>query len=144
MKRIETMTTTTFELFPDERRAKLREMMQRGRRDLPCMNAIKLARWSIEKREKETAVLCLDCGIDTFRDEFYIVDDALWLDANPAGAGMLCVGCHERRLGRELTPDDFTDCPANRDPEYLELMSARLLERLGASTDGLHTIEVVT
>jgi hypothetical protein len=52
--------------------------------------------------------LCLDCGVDTRAiDEYYIVTHELWARANPDGAGMLCVGCLEKRLGRELTPDDF-------------------------------------
>jgi hypothetical protein len=32
-------------------------------------------------------------------------------------SGMLCVGCLERRLGRQLTHRDFIDYPINLDPE---------------------------
>jgi hypothetical protein len=41
-------------------------------------------------------------------------------------AGMLCIGCLERRLGRQLTPDDFMAAPINDDP-----MASRLRDRLG-------------
>jgi hypothetical protein len=30
--------------------------------------------------------------------------------------GMLCIGCLETRLGRQLTHEDFTDCPVNLNP----------------------------
>jgi hypothetical protein len=75
---------------------------------------------------------CLDCGVDTSGDgiaEYYIVTDELWRSAHPAGAGMLCVGCLERRIGRRLEPHDFVDCPVNTDPAWCK--STRLLERLG-------------
>jgi hypothetical protein len=61
---------------------------------------------------------CLDCREETsFRadkeDEWYMVQDALWLRAHPAGEGKLCIDCLERRLGRRLRPDDFKVVPAN-------------------------------
>ena len=52
---------------------------------------------------------CIDCYVDTFYEN-YMIHDELWLAANPAGAGMLCVGCCERRLGRRLRRDDFQPC----------------------------------
>jgi hypothetical protein len=69
---------------------------------------------------------CIDCRHEvTFviPDEFFMVHDALWLQANPAGDGKLCVGCLESRIGRRLTPADFIDSPINR--------------RFGAMTDRL-------
>lgn len=42
----------------------------------------------------------------------------------------LCVGCLERRLGRLLTPADFTDAPVNRLDCPLP-KSDSLLNRLG-------------
>ena len=75
--------------------------------------------------------LCLDCGQDTcLLGEYYMVRDEFWLAANPDRAGMLCIGCLERRLGRELTSSDFTDCPLNQ--ESLVLRSSRLTKRLAA------------
>jgi hypothetical protein len=62
--------------------------------------------------------LCADCGVDTcpvdrgFRAEFFMVHDEVWAAAG-MGAGYLCVGCLERRLGRQLTPGDFTACELN-------------------------------
>jgi hypothetical protein len=40
----------------------------------------------------------------------------------------LCIGCLEKRLGRKLTPDDFTNAPINR-PDHWH--SDRLADRLG-------------
>lgn len=43
--------------------------------------------------------------------------------------GMLCVSCLENRIGRELTPDDFTDAHLN-DPKkhaMTQLLSSRIL-----------------
>lgn len=66
---------------------------------------------------------CIDCGVDTNRtNEYYMVHDHIWTAAFKDGTptdhsgkptGMLCVGCLESRLGRELGPDDFTDYPIN-------------------------------
>lgn len=57
---------------------------------------------------------CLDCGVDTFKtEEYYIVQNDLWRAANPKILGMLCTGCLEKRLGRELCPSDFTSAPVN-------------------------------
>jgi hypothetical protein len=51
---------------------------------------------------------CIDCGVDTDAiNESYMIHDELWRAANPDEAGMLCVGCCERRLGRKLCRDDF-------------------------------------
>jgi len=73
---------------------------------------------------------CYDCGEDTsVMDEYYMVWDALWLQAMPdAPDEMLCIGCLERRLFITLTPDDFTNAPINQG--YFG-MSDRLKERLG-------------
>lgn len=53
--------------------------------------------------------VCIDCNMDTdaIREQYMILDD-LWRAANPAEIGMLCIGCCERRLGRQLRRDDFT------------------------------------
>lgn len=52
---------------------------------------------------------CIDCGQ---RAERYMVHDHIWPLA-PHG-GELCFLCLARRLGRVLTPADFTDAPINR------------------------------
>lgn len=55
--------------------------------------------------------LCVDCQFDTFRNEYYMVKDEIW--PIEQDGGMLCVGCLERRIGRELKKDDFIKCPVN-------------------------------
>lgn len=75
---------------------------------------------------------CFDCGKNTtpprsFTWEWYMVENSVWEAAGmpadtsaapPAGADhkhgfFLCVACIEKRLGRPLAPDDFTDAPVN-------------------------------
>jgi len=49
---------------------------------------------------------CFSCGVDAFQlgEDFYVRDE-LWRDYGVEG--MLCIGCFERRLGRELIRADF-------------------------------------
>lgn len=84
--------------------------------------------------------LCVDCGWDTAPvdehgepvspSEYYTVHDDLWHAAGMSsapGAGMLCIGCLEGRIGRQLHAADFTDAPVN-DP-HPAFDTARLLCR---------------
>jgi hypothetical protein len=75
---------------------------------------------------------CLDCGFDCLNgDEYYMLRDRVWLRANPDGAGMLCVGCVERRLFRRLRPFDFNwDAPVNGDGPWGARRSIRLDNRM--------------
>lgn len=57
---------------------------------------------------------CAACSVDTLSiDEYYMVTDEVWETAWPARSGMLCIGCLEDRLGRQLTASDFTAAPIN-------------------------------
>lgn len=57
---------------------------------------------------------CMDCAVNTAKiEERYSLKNEVWQQANPRIKGMLCVGCVEKRLGRELTCADFTDVPLN-------------------------------
>lgn len=49
----------------------------------------------------------MDCSKDTW-NEYYMLYARVWKKANPQVEGKLCVSCVERRLGRRLTPKDFT------------------------------------
>lgn len=69
---------------------------------------------------------CKDCGRDT-RDEYYMVEHRLWAEVKGA-VDMLCIGCLESRLGRQLNLTDFIDCPLNR--EIDRVRSPRLIDRL--------------
>jgi hypothetical protein len=75
---------------------------------------------------------CFGCGRNCMDlDERFMVHNALW---NAHGVeGMLCVGCFEKRLGRRLTPKDFTECDGNNfdGDEKGWLKSPRLLNRMG-------------
>lgn len=73
---------------------------------------------------------CKDCGVDTGAiDEYYMVLDAVWIEAGGGKPhrGLLCIGCLEKRLGRQLRAYDFLDCPLN----HMTKMSARLRSRVG-------------
>jgi hypothetical protein len=83
--------------------------------------------------------LCQDCGVDTLlSNESYWVWAGVWEEAKAAKDQFLCVGCIEKRLGRELRPDDF-DCLSNNgravycDPWLPR--SARLKNRMGFPDD---------
>jgi len=59
---------------------------------------------------------CVDCRVNTDEiAEYYMVQFDLWESAgmDPDG-GMLCIGCLEERLGRELVGADFLDAPINK------------------------------
>ncbi|HUE34155.1 MAG TPA: hypothetical protein VMQ38_15035 [Mycobacterium sp.] len=86
--------------------------------------------------------VCVDCEVETMptewprRAEFYIVTDEVWAASGitPTG-GCLCVGCLEARIGRQLTPADFTDVPVNdlnvTDDRYAwSFRTPRLIARL--------------
>lgn len=61
---------------------------------------------------------CFDCGRDVGDhglNEDYMIHNALWEGATCMDNGVfeLCIECLEKRLGRALTPADFTDCQLN-------------------------------
>jgi len=86
---------------------------------------------------------CVDCGICTHTiNEYYMVYSRVWRSAlrvdpviserkryrKNALSTMLCIGCLEQRLGRELTSADFTDCPLNNGENFYR--SKRYQQRL--------------
>jgi hypothetical protein len=92
------------------------------------------------------SAMCNDCGMDTTPRaearrlrvgwEWYMVHDDVWAAAGmpkndpenePGDSGYLCIGCLERRLGRRLTPQDFTSDLVNNPSPY---DTPRLLSRL--------------
>ena len=89
--------------------------------------------WNVDMTDPRSLVgsSCADCGHDY--DEQYMVRDDIW-KACGMGTGMLCIGCVEKRLGRQLNQQDFTDVPLN-DIEY-GAKSLRLQDRLTAPARG--------
>jgi hypothetical protein len=53
---------------------------------------------------------CLDCDVHTSAiGEYYMLRDEVWAETGVApNGGMLCLKCAEKRLGRQLRPEDFT------------------------------------
>jgi hypothetical protein len=86
----------------------------------------------VPRRVPTNHLNCDDCGENTYY-EYYVVRDELWREYG--SEWMLCVGCLERRMGRHLVTDDFTD--ANFDPRMLNNgrhpKSERLISRLTSS-----------
>jgi len=81
----------------------------------------------IEKRTK--MMLCDDCNADirAIKEYNYILKDEIW-NKMADKSQELCVGCAEKRLGRELGPEDFDwKWPINFDDAP---RSQRLLDRM--------------
>lgn len=75
--------------------------------------------------------LCMDCKTDTGKaGEHYMLKDSVWLAVVKDNKGMLCIGCIERRLGRQLSALDFNDSYINKPGGFAPFMSMRLLARL--------------
>jgi len=56
--------------------------------------------------------ICQDCDKDA---EYFVVVDTVWKAAGfETQAGVVCMSCIEKRLGRKLVKDDFRDCVVNR------------------------------
>jgi hypothetical protein len=69
------------------------------------------ARYNSVSMDDARRWLCLDCGKNTFEssEDYYFLKDRLWRKLVPREQrhGMICRTCIERRLGRQLTPEDF-------------------------------------
>ncbi|MBY3231831.1 hypothetical protein [Rhizobium laguerreae] len=75
------------------------------------------------------AFMCVDCSANTHEiNEYYMVHDHVWEKeaSMDKEGGMLCIGCLENRIKRQLTAADFTDYPIN----FVFLRSERLADRL--------------
>lgn len=85
-------------------------------------------------RKPIAGAYCDGCGENTHvLGEYYMVTWTVWsLVTRPENEdGMLCIGCCETLLGRELEPSDFADCPLNRGNMSPWDGSSRLRQRLG-------------
>src|SRR3954454_12328651 len=82
---------------------------------------------------------CTDCHVCCYEiGEFpFALEDGVWLSTCPSDPEVvLCVGCVERRLGRELEMVDFADNPAT----YLSGQSERLRNRLSRHRPGVEDL----
>jgi hypothetical protein len=68
--------------------------------------------------------LFAELTVFTEHTETYEVKDKVWKAAG-MGSGCLCIGCLEKRLGRILTPKDFTRDAVNRMPGTERLLAPR-------------------
>lgn len=85
-----------------------------------------------EWHHQDDDFLCHDCHRNTL-DEYYMVHDSIWGESKVPTRALLCIGCLEKRIGRKLKPEDFTNAPVN-DPGVFPMgRSVRLTERLGGS-----------
>ena len=78
---------------------------------------------------------CMDCAQDVSY-EFFVIHNDLWEQAvGDHRLGWICVPCLERRLGRQLTREDFKLCPANvttfrKTQRVLDRMGGRPLDHM--------------
>lgn len=72
-------------------------------------------RYMEEDKDNWKEFECVDCEVNThFINEYYMVQFELWNSVTiHQNSGMLCIGCLEDRLGRELTTEDFIEAPIN-------------------------------
>lgn len=76
---------------------------------------------------------CVDCRCCVNlaiagRNEDFMIHDTVWAQAAlPGGRGRLCLNCLEARVGRELTPEDFTEAPVN----WNQWRTEALMNRMG-------------
>jgi hypothetical protein len=130
----------------------------RGLRDLES--------WHRDKAVQDSIVeswLCVDCGMNTHpgcpsgpetridlalkgvsetsfdrETEVYSVKDAIWKQAGMRPwSGCLCIGCLEKRIGRQLRPKDFSSHDKKVWAEML--CTERLLNRRGFATVTVQT-----
>lgn len=82
--------------------------------------------------EDEGLFTCMDCGIDTYKiREYFMVEDHLWIESVPEYHGILCIGCLEARMGRQLDSKDFpSHLPINKPNGLFFPHSDRLRARL--------------
>jgi hypothetical protein len=78
---------------------------------------------------KRMIARCKVCRKETAHDEYYMVHDSVWDEAE-ADRGCLCVGYLENRLGRQLDRHDFPMLPVNLDNVLYGRWSARLRDRM--------------
>ena len=94
------------------------------------------------RRVRESVGTCRACcgdihgilgrGTDAI-DEYYMLRNDVWAEANPEIDGKLCISCVERRIGRTLTAADFTSGKINTSTTLRR--SPRLIDRLGSSSN---------
>ena len=79
---------------------------------------------------------CWDFEINTNKiEEYYRVKHSIWSSVVPDQDGTLCIGCLEKRLGRQLTLTDFLACPLIF---KVKPKSNRLKDRLGPLASSIH------
>jgi hypothetical protein len=109
---------------PDLRCYQCGDLMERERETAPfCSEACDEAN---ERGETPWRCRCIDCRRDTVAaGHYYMVDDELWARAaGDAQAGMLCLDCLERRIGRRVEDADFRNAK-NGKPRAWRLPSGR-------------------
>lgn len=68
---------------------------------------------------------CVDCSQNTSYEHYFATNEVWMKQAGMGEAGMLCVGCLERRIGRRLEPTDFTDAHINNPKTHPMTMRLR-------------------
>lgn len=64
-----------------------------------------------ETKKSKLMYHCEDCDFPQW--DIYMVKDHIWKEGMGRYQGILCMFCLEKRLNRQLIPDDFTSAPCN-------------------------------
>lgn len=62
-------------------------------------------------------LICEDCEKEDF--DYFMVQNEIW-EKFGNGEGLLCMSCLEKRMGRKLKAEDFTDCVLNDESEEVK------------------------
>jgi len=84
----------------------------------------------IQKRVDLKKFLCMDCKVDIMDVNgivhYYSLRNEIWnrICLGKEKAGMLCLFCVEKRLGRKLRFSDFSDAPLNFEEDKRNLIKS--------------------
>lgn len=72
---------------------------------------------------RQKSFCCYDCEIED--PDYYMVKEEIWKEYG-ASLGQLCFKCLEKRMGRKLKVEDFTDCLVNNENEFVKNLRSEL------------------
>jgi hypothetical protein len=83
-------------------------------------------------------IKCDACGINIIKaGDYCMLQDEIWQEQFGLGWGdNLCIACIEQRLGREVTRDDFINCPQVEGYAMSLTLASRLRRKPRAKAKG--------
>lgn len=77
---------------------------------------------SLVRRAEKRMQTCTVCGVRVFDEPVmldYMVEDVVWATAGFDPRDLACLGCFEKRLGRDIALADLTDAVVNRSVQWM-------------------------